>query len=86
MKEIAKKRGVFLEDIYKEAIIMLININKRGSDCHYSKAPPHLLAKSVTISMERELAQAIRHLAIDARGSLGDIVETAVRLYLQGPL
>ena len=85
MKELARERCVFLEDVYSEAISRFLNMPERGLDYQYSKAPPQGQAKAVTISMEEDLAQSIRHLAIDARVTLGDIAETAARLYLQEP-
>ena len=85
MKDLARERGVLLEDVYSEAINRFLNMPERDVDYPYSKAPPQGQAKAVTISMKEDLAQSIRHVAIDARVTLGDIAETAARLYLQDP-
>ena len=82
MKIIAKSRNVFLEEIYREAIQSFLDMRASISSQQYSRAPMQSSAKSVTIPMEDHLCQTIRHAAIDLRCNLADVIETAVRLYL----
>jgi len=84
MKEIAKRRNIFLEDVYREAIFNFIDIRASMSESFgYILLSSRFSRTHVTIEMEASLSKTIRHIAVDDDGTIRDIFETAVRLYLE---
>ena len=83
MKNIAKMRKVFLEDLYQEAMSNFLEFRSSNPiGYQYIRPPVQSLARRVTIEMEEPLWQAIQHAAVDDKRRIADLFETAVGLYL----
>lgn len=82
MKALAAERGVFLEDVYREAAEHFLE-RRAAEELGYS-APPHVRhATRVGVRMTETLRARMRAAAKEDHQDLGNAFETAVRLYLK---
>ena len=82
MKALATERGVNLEDVYREAALSFLERRGAGEATTYLAAPQARSATRVAVPMADELCARLREAARSDHQSLGNVFETATRLYL----
>lgn len=81
MKTVAAERSVRLEEVYTEAIKLLLKQRER-EQVLFTAAPSYPLSSRVAVPMDPDLIATIRAVSKAERQRLIDIFQTAVRLYL----
>ena len=83
MKDLAKIRNILLEEIYRDALSQFLELRaSKSASYQYIRPPARPMTRHVTIEMEEILWQTIRYAVVDDRCRIGEVFETAARLYL----
>lgn len=81
MKALATEYRVRIEDVYRNAVLMLLKLRQRKA-CIYQGAPRTTDSRHVNIKMEDRLKALVREAAHGDHHAVPDFFETAASLYL----